>query len=107
MEYLLDPSYFVAYGTDGQHTWGASGAWSLDLERFLARMRADGAEVLRMPRYPDGETVQVVPASCSDRVAFLPERAPAELSIETGITWPPGAAVRRCFERLLRVDAAA
>lgn len=107
MDYLLHAAYFVAYGTDGHHTFGVAGRWSTDLEPFLARVRADGAEVLRIPAYPGTEAVQVVKAGTVARKAFLPDQEAGPEAIEHTITWPSGSAIRRCFQRLVQVEAAA
>jgi len=66
---LEDPGHFVAYGTDGYVSFRVEGSWRTDLSPFLAKMDADGAELVPpphvtlampagQPTFPDPVTVR-------------------------------------------------
>jgi hypothetical protein len=66
---LKDPGRFVAYGTDGCVSFQVEGSWRTDLSPFLAKMDADGAELVPpphvtlampagQPTFPDPVTVR-------------------------------------------------
>lgn len=66
---LRDPGRFVAYGTDGYIAFRVEGSWRTDLSSFLARLDADGVELIPpphvtlarppgQPTFPDPATVQ-------------------------------------------------
>jgi len=116
--YWPDPTFFIAYGTDGTSTFALRGTWQNDLQTFLQAMAPQRVSFLRLTRYP-GEEVEEVKTGAEGPDGFLPisvSTNPADLGASSGeagapnsaslcITVPHWAAVARAFDRMLRAPA--
>src|SRR4051812_39109521 len=69
--YWPDPTYFIAYGTNGTATFALRGTWENDLKTLLAAMAPQQVSFLRLAKYPDDE-VEVLPPTAAGSEAFLP-----------------------------------